>query len=88
MAQLDLVIRGGTVVDGTGVPRYQADVGIKNGRVARVSGRIQGGGAKEIDAHGCIVAPGAIDLHTHYDAQLNWDPYATLSGWFGVTLLS
>ena len=58
MAQLDLVIRGGTVVDGTGVPHYQADVGIKNGRVARVSGRIQGGGAREIDARGCIVAPG------------------------------
>ena len=88
MAQLDLVIRGGTVVDGTGVPRYQADVGIKDGRVARVSGRIQGGGAREIDARGCIVAPGAIDLHTHYDAQLNWDPYATLSGWFGVTSVS
>src|SRR5438876_4284323 len=88
MAQLDLVIRGGTVVDGTGVPRYQADVGIKNGRVARVSGRIQAPGAREIDARGCIVAPGAIDLHTHYDAQLNWDPYATLSGWFGVTSVS
>ena len=88
MAQLDVVIRGGTVVDGTGVPRYQADVGIKNGRVARMSGRIQGGGAREIDACGCIVAPGAIDLHTHYDAQLNWDPYATLSGWFGVTSVS
>jgi N-acyl-D-amino-acid deacylase len=65
MAQLDVVIRGGTVVDGTGVPRYQADVGIENGRVARVSGRIRGGGAREIDARGCIVAPGAIDLHTH-----------------------
>jgi N-acyl-D-amino-acid deacylase len=88
MAQLDVVIRGGTVVDGTGVPRYQADVGIKDGRVARISGRIQGGGAREIDALGCIVAPGAIDLHTHYDAQLNWDPYATLSGWFGVTSVS
>src|SRR2546425_1253199 len=88
MAQLDLVIRGGTVVDGTGVSRYQADVGIKNGRVARVSGRLQAGGAKEVDARGCIVAPGAIDLHTHYDAQLNWDPYATLSGWFGVTAVS
>jgi N-acyl-D-aspartate/D-glutamate deacylase len=54
MAQLDVVIRGGTVVDGTGVPRYQADVGIKDGRVARISGRIRGGGAREIDALGCI----------------------------------
>jgi len=82
------VIRGGTVVDGTGLPRIRADVGIKNGRVAMVSGRIAAGGAKELDASGCIVAPGAIDLHTHYDAQLNWDPYASLSGWFGVTSLT
>ena len=53
-----------------------------------ISGRITGGGAKELDASGHIVAPGAVDLHTHYDAQLNWDPYATLSGWFGVTSLT
>ena len=86
--EYDLVIRGGTVVDGTGLPRIRADVGIKNGRVAMVSGRIAAGGAKELDASGCIVAPGAIDLHTHYDAQLNWDPYASLSGWFGVTSLT
>ena len=88
MPEFDLVIRGGTVVDGTGLPRIRADVGIKNGRVAMVSGRISTSGAKEIDASGCIVAPGAIDLHTHYDAQLNWDPYASLSGWFGVTSLT
>ena len=88
MPEYDLVIRGGTVVDGTGLPRIRADVGIKNGKVAMVSGRIAAGGAKELDASGCIVAPGAIDLHTHYDAQLNWDPYASLSGWFGVTSLT
>ena len=88
MSEYDLVIRGGPVVDGTGLPRIRADVGIKNGRVAMVSGRIAAGGAKELDASGCIVAPGAIDLHTHYDAQLNWDPYASLSGWFGVTSLT
>ena len=88
MAEYDLVIRGGTIVDGTGVPRYRADLAVKDGRVAMISGRIPGGGAKEIDAAGCIVAPGAIDLHTHYDAQLNWDPYASLSGWFGVTSLT
>ena len=88
MAEFDLVIRGGTVVDGTGIPKFRADLGIKDGRVAMISGRINGAGAKELDASGCIVAPGAIDLHTHYDAQLNWDPYASLSGQFGVTSLT
>ena len=88
MPEFDLVIRGGTVIDGTGIPRIRADVGIKDGRVAMISGRIPAGGARELDAHGCIVAPGAVDLHTHYDAQLNWDPYASLSGWFGVTSLT
>ena len=88
MSEYDLVIRGGTIVDGTGVPRYRADLAVKNGRVAKISGRISAGGAKEIDARDCIVAPGAIDMHTHYDAQLNWDPYASLSGWFGVTSLT
>ena len=88
MAEHDLVIRGGTIVDGTGVPRFKGDLAVKDGRVAKISGRIPAGGAKEIDASGCIVAPGAVDLHTHYDAQLNWDPYATLSGWHGVTSLT
>lgn len=88
MPEYDLVIRGGTFIDGTGVPRYRADVAVKDGRVAKVSGRIAAGAAKELDASGCIVAPGAVDLHTHYDAQLNWDPYATLSGWHGVTSLT
>ena len=88
MSEYDLVIRNGTIVDGSGIPRYKADLAVKDGRVAKISGRISAGGAKEIDASGCIVAPGAIDLHTHYDAQLNWDPYATLSGWFGVTSLT
>lgn len=88
MTEYDLVIRGGTVVDGTGSPAYRADLAVRNGRVAKVSGKISPGGAKEIDASGCIVAPGAIDLHTHYDAQIQWDPYASLSGWFGVTSLT
>ena len=88
MKEFDLVIRGGTIVDGTGVPRYKADVAIKDARVAMISGIIKAGAAKELDASGCIVAPGAIDLHTHYDAQLNWDPYASLSGWFGITSLT
>ena len=88
MSEYDLVIRGGTIVDGTGIPRFRGDLAVKDGRVAKISGRISAGGAREIDAGGCIVAPGAIDLHTHYDAQLNWDPYASLSGWFGVTSLT
>ena len=88
MAEYDLVIRGGTIVDGRGLPRYKADLAVKDGRIAKISGRIPAGGAREIDASGCIVAPGAVDLHTHYDAQLNWDPYCSLSGWFGVTSLT
>src|SRR2546421_10359364 len=88
MATYDVVLRGGTIVDGTGIPKYRADLAIKDGRVALISGRIKTGGAKELDATGCMVAPGAVDLHTHYDAQLNWDPYASLSGWFGVTSLT
>jgi N-acyl-D-aspartate/D-glutamate deacylase len=88
MPEFDVVVRGGTVVDGTGIPRYQADVAVKDGRIAMISGKIPASGAKELDASGCIVAPGVIDLHTHYDAQLNWDPYATLSGWFGITTVT
>ena len=88
MAEYDLVIRGGIIVDETGIPRFHADLAVKDGRIAKFSGRIPAAGAKEIDASGCIVAPGAVDLHTHYDAQLNWDPYASMSGWFGVTSLT
>ena len=88
MREYDLVIRGGTIVDGTGVPRYKGDLAIKDGRIAKISGKINTGAAKEVDASGCIVAPGVIDLHSHYDAQIQWDPYATLSSWFGVTSLS
>ena len=81
----DKVIRGGTVVDGTQLPRFKADVGIKNGRVAKI-GRIDDpGDAEVLDATDCIVAPGFVDLHTHYDAQIHWDPYCTISGWHGVT---
>ena len=81
----DLVIRGGSVVDGTRLPRFNADVGIKDGRVAKI-GRIDDvGDARLLDADGCIVAPGFMDLHTHYDAQIHWDPYCTISGWHGVT---
>ena len=86
MAEYDLIIRNGTIVDGTGgIPAYRGDVAIKQGKIAMISGRIKATANKEVDATGCIVAPGAIDLHNHYDLQLNWDPYATMSGWHGVT---
>lgn len=76
------------MIEGSGVSRYRADVAIRDGKIAKISGRIPAGAAREIDASGCFVAPGAINLHTHYDAQLNWDPYATLDSWFGQTTVS
>ena len=85
MSEFDLVIRNGTIVDATGIPAYRGDLAIKDGKIARISGRIKGNGAKELDATGCIVAPGAVEQHAHYDGQINWDPYCTLSGWHGMT---
>jgi len=85
MARYDLVIRNGMIVDGQRNPRYRADLAVKDGVIARI-GRIKAGeGAREIDATGLVVAPGFIDLHTHYDAQIFWDPYLTTSGTNGVT---
>lgn len=82
----DLLIKNGTVVDGTGGPRYCRDIAIKDGIVSRIEAGISSIEAeKTIDATGKIVAPGVIDLHTHYDAQVHWDPYCTSSGWHGVT---
>ena len=80
----DIVIRGGTVVDGTGAAPFSADVGVKNGRIAEI-GRIVRNGAEEIDADGLTVSPGFIDLHTHLDAQIGWDPDLTPISWHGVT---
>jgi N-acyl-D-amino-acid deacylase len=85
MAEYDLHIKGGAVVDGTRAPRKQADVWIKDGKIAQVGGTAPGSAKQVIDAGGLIVAPGFIDLHTHYDAQIRWDPYCTISGWHGVT---
>jgi N-acyl-D-amino-acid deacylase len=80
----DLVIRGGRVVDGSGLPSYVADVGVKDGKVIEV-GKLKDGAAKSIDAAGLAVAPGFIDHHTHLDAQLLWDPYGTCEPQHGVT---
>jgi len=81
----DLLIRGGTVVDGTGAPARRADVAVQGGRIAEVAPSIGGGAAKVIDAGGLVVAPGFIDPHTHYDAQICWDRGITPSSWHGVT---
>ena len=80
----DLVIKNGMVVDGSGLPRYRADVGIRGDRIARI-GTIHTRGREEIDARHRAVAPGFIDGHTHMDAQVFWDPYGTCSCWHGVT---
>lgn len=85
MADYDLHIKGGTVVDGSRAPQRQADVWIKDGKIAQVGGDAPGFAKETVNADGLIVAPGFIDLHTHYDAQIRWDPYCTISGWHGVT---
>jgi N-acyl-D-aspartate/D-glutamate deacylase len=84
MEQYDLLIRGGTVVDGTGAPARRADVAVRDGKLAAV-GALNGSAAKTLDASGRVVAPGFVDIHTHYDAQLLWDRMCTISPWHGVT---
>lgn len=80
----DLVVRGGTIVDGTGRPGVRGDVGIQGGKIAAL-GDVTGRAAQTLDAGGLVVAPGFIDVHTHYDAQVMWDRMLTISPWHGVT---
>src|SRR3954466_8601015 len=79
----EIVVRGGTVVDGTGAPPRTADVAIDGGVITEVGDGLTG--RTELDASGQVVAPGFIDIHTHYDAQVFWDPALTPSCWHGVT---
>lgn len=80
----DTVIRGGTIVDGSGAPRFTGDLGITDGRIAAVGGKL-GAGRREVDATGALVTPGWVDVHTHYDGQVTWDPYLSPSTDHGVT---
>ena len=80
----DLLIKNGTVVDGTGAPRVRADVAIKDGTIAEI-GKVSDGAQRTIDAAELIVAPGFVDPHTHYDAQICWDPLLSCTSWHGVT---
>src|SRR5256885_14125611 len=80
----DLVVRGGTIYDGNGGQAFEGDVAVKDGRIAAV-GQVGGAGAEEIDARGQIVAPGFVDIHTHYDGQATWASRMQPSSWHGVT---
>jgi N-acyl-D-amino-acid deacylase len=82
--EFDLLIRGGTLIDGTGAPRRRGDVGIRGGRVTAL-GEVRGEAAEVLEADGHVVAPGFVDIHTHYDAQVLWDRMLTISPWHGVT---
>src|SRR2546421_8617296 len=79
----DIVIRGGTVFDGTGAPGRAADVAISDGVITEIAPNLRG--ERELDASGCAVTPGFIDIHTHYDAQVFWDPRLSPSSYHGVT---
>jgi len=82
--QFDLLIRGGTLVDGTGAPAQRSDLGIRDGRIVAI-GDVRGRATRTVDADGAVVAPGFIDVHTHYDVQVLWDRMLTISPWHGVT---
>ena len=85
MGEFDLIISGGVVIDGTGFPRFRADVGVRNGAIARIGDLSAATARRRIDAEGRIVAPGHVDTHTHYDAQIFWDPTCSNAGENGIT---
>lgn len=84
----DLLIRGGLVIDGTGVPGRHSDVAISNGRVTSIGNHAGAAARRTIDADGLVVAPGIVDVHTHYDPQITWDPYCDTSSLHGVTTVA
>ena len=82
----DIVIRGGTIVDGTGAPASAGDVAVDGDRIVQVGGKA-GPGRREVKADGRIVTPGWVDVHTHYDGQATWDPVLAPSSWHGATTI-
>ncbi len=85
MQAYDIQLKSGTIIDGTRAPRFTGDVWIKDGKIAHIGESTTNQAKRTIDASGLIIAPGFVDLHTHYDAQIRWDPWCTISGWHGVT---
>src|ERR1051326_4240461 len=80
----DLLIKNGRVIDGSGTPAFRADVAVRKGKIAEI-GKVRASAIRTIDAEGLVVAPGFIDTHCHYDAQVTWDPLCTFSCYHGVT---
>src|SRR5215469_12256815 len=80
----DLIIKNGTIIDGTGREKFAGDIAVDGERIVEV-GEVNGAARREIDAKGMLVAPGWVDIHTHYDGQASWDPLLAPSSWHGVT---
>ena len=83
----DLIIRGGTIVDGTGAARFRGDIAVRGGRIARIAPTIDEAAAEVIDATGRVVTPGFVDIHTHYDGQVSWDDLLEPTSGHGVTTI-
>src|ERR671924_2356302 len=80
----DLLIKNGRIVDGSGMPSFRGDVAVRNGKIVEI-GKLRGSATRTIDADGLVVAPGFVDNHCHYDAQVTWDPLCTFSCYHGAT---